>query len=121
MKSLRVYVIIQINLSAIFDTFQQFCILSTISTMRPNLQLIRVSQFLQQFKLDVKHKPGKKHIISNALSHLANINVSYSNPFNIQLDVLFTYNITLIEIYPSLISRILAGCEADNYWACLCC
>ena len=82
-----------------------------------NLRLVRVSQFLQQFNLDVRHKPGKEHIIPDALSRLASTNVGCSDPFHSELDALFTYNATLIEIHPNLISRILAGYEDDEYWA----
>lgn len=85
--------------------------------MRLNLQLVRASQFLQQFKLDVRHKPGKEHIIPDALSRLASANVGQADPSYSELDALFTYNTTLVEICPELISRILAGYEADNYWS----
>ena len=85
--------------------------------MRKNLRLVKASQFLQQFNLDVRHKPGKEHIIPDALNRLANTNVGYSDPSHSELDALFTYNATLIEIYPNLILRILAGYEDDEYWA----
>ena len=114
-KSSRAHVIIQIDHSAILDIFQQSSITWTTSTMRLNLQLVRASQFLQQFKLDVRHKPGKEHIIPDALSQLASANVGQANPSYSELDALFTYNTTLVEIHPELISRILAGYEADDY------
>lgn len=82
--------------------------------MRLNLRLGRVSQFLQQFKLDVCHKPRKEHIISDGLSQLASTNIGQANPFYSELDVLFTYNIIFIEIRPKLILRISAGYKADN-------
>ncbi len=85
--------------------------------MRINLCLVRTSQFLQQFRLDVRHKPGKEHIIPDALSRLASMNVGCSDPAHLELDASFTYNATLIEIHPNLISRILAGYEDDEYWA----
>ena len=85
--------------------------------MRMNLRLIRASQFLQQFRLDVRHKPGKEHIIPDVLSRLASTNVGCSDASHTELDALFTYNATLIEIHPDLISRILAGYEDDEYWA----
>ena len=36
-----------------------------------NVRLVRASQFLRQFQLDVRHKPGKEHIVPDALSRLA--------------------------------------------------
>lgn len=85
--------------------------------MRMNIRLVRASQFLQQFRLDVRHKPGKEHIIPDALSRLASTNVGCSDAFHSELDALFTYNATLIEIYSNLISMILAEYEDDKYWA----
>ena len=118
-KSSRARVIIQTDHSAILDILQQSSITSTTSTMRMNLRLVRASQFLQQLRLDVRHKPGKEHIISDALSRLASTNVGCSDASHSELNALFTYNATLIEIYPNLVSKILAGYEDDEYWACL--
>ena len=82
--------------------------------MRLNLRLIQASQFLQQFKLDVCHKLGKEYIIPNALNHLASTKMCHTNLQHSELDVLFTYNATLVKIYPVLVSRILAGYKADS-------
>ena len=116
-ESSRARVIIQTDHSAILDILQQSSITSTTSTMRMNLRLVRASQFLQQFRLDLRHKPGKEHIIPDALSRLASTNVGCSDASHSELDALFTYNSTLIEIQPDLVSRILAGYEDDEYWA----
>lgn len=85
--------------------------------MRLNLRLFRASQFLQQFKMDVRHMHGKEDIIPDALSQLASANVGQANPSYSELDTLFIYNTTLVEIWPELISRILAEYEANNYWS----
>ena len=85
--------------------------------MKLNLWLLRASQFLQQFRLDFRYKPGKEHIIPDALSRLTNTNIGCTNPFYSELDILFTYNTTLVKIHPILISRILASYEYDEYWA----
>ena len=116
-ESSRAHVIIQTDHSAILDILQQSSITSITFTMRLNLRLVRASQFLQQFKLDVRLKPGKEHIIPDALSRLASANVGQADPSYSELDAMFTYNTTLVEIHPELISRILAGYEADDYWS----
>lgn len=116
-ESSRAHVIIQTDHSAILNILQQSSITLTTSTMRMNLRLVRASQFLQQFRLDVRHKPGKEHIIPDALSRLASTNVGCSDASHSELDALFMYNATLIEIHPDLTSRILAGYEDDEYWA----
>ena len=44
--------------------------LSSSSVDKLNLWLIRASQYLLQFRLDVRHKPGKQHIVPDAWSWL---------------------------------------------------
>lgn len=87
-----------------------------ISTIRLNLRLVQASQFLQQFKLEVRHKPGKEHIIPNALNRLASAAPSPTNSQCSELDALYVYNITLIYIQPHLVSRILAGYDSNPWW-----
>ena len=116
-ESSKSNVIIQTYHSAIIDILQQSSVTSTTSTMRLNLRLVRASQFLQQFKLDVRYKPSKEHIVSDALSRLASANAQHPDSQQSELDALFTYNTTLLEIHPALVSRILAGYQADPWWA----
>lgn len=85
--------------------------------MRLNLWLIRTSQFLQQFKLDVRHKPGKEHIIPDALSRLANVNTDTAESSYSKLNALFLYITTLVEIHLTLVSRIIARYKADAWWS----
>ena len=85
--------------------------------MRINFRLVRASQFLPQFRLDVRHNSGKEHIISDALSRLASTNIGCSDLSHFELNALFTYNAILVEIYPGLILRILTGYKDDKYWA----
>lgn len=83
------------------------------------MQLVWTSQFLQQIKLDVRHKQKKEHNIPDTLSRLANTNVGSIDPGYSELDELFTYNATLVKIHPILVSRIVAGFEVNTYWSCL--
>lgn len=83
--------------------------------MRMNVRLVRASQFLQQFRLVVRHKPGKEHIIPDALSRLASANRAGHDEIYSELDALFTYHATLVEISPDLIKRILDGYLADDW------
>lgn len=76
--------------------------------IRLNLQLVITSQFFQQFKFDICHKSGKEHIMPDILSGLVSVNIYLANSSYSELDALFVYNIMLIEIHPTLISRILA-------------
>lgn len=116
-ESSKAKVIIQTDHLSIIDILQQSSITSTTSTMRLNLRLVRASQFLQQFRLDVRHKPRKEYIIPNALSRLANATPTPTDPYYSELDALYIYNTTLIKIHPHLVSRILAGYDSDPWWA----
>lgn len=50
--------------------------------MRMNVRLIRASQFLRQFQLDVCHKSDNDHIISDVLSRLTSFNHNQSDDSN---------------------------------------
>ena len=116
-ESSRAKVIIQTDHTAILDIMQQSSITSTSSTMRMNVRLVRASQFFRQFRLVVRHKPGKEHIIPDALSRLASANNTFQDDEYSELDSLFAYHTTLVEINPDLVKRILDGYAADSWWA----
>jgi hypothetical protein len=44
--------------------------LTTSSTDRLNMKLVRASMYLSQFRLDIRHRPGKSNVIPDALSRL---------------------------------------------------
>lgn len=112
----RAKIIIQTDHTAILDIIQQSSITSISSTMKINIHLVRASQFLHQFHLVVRHKPGKEHIISNALSRLASANDTFQDDEYSELDFLFAYHTTLVEINPDLVKRILERYAADSWW-----
>lgn len=72
--------------------------------MKRYLWPVQAFQFPQQFKFDVWHKQGKKQIISDTLSQFANANTWHPDSQYSELNVLLTYNIMLVKIYPALIS-----------------
>lgn len=49
--------------------------LTSSSTDKLNLRLVRASTYLSQFQLDVRYRPGKQHIIPNALSRLPAVQI----------------------------------------------
>lgn len=75
---------------------------------------MKTSQFLQQFLLVVQHKLSKKYIIPDALSRLASASHTRHNEVYSELNALFTYYATLVEINPNLIQRILNCYLADD-------
>ena len=58
--------------AAIVSIAWQTNLMTITATDKLNLHIIQALEYLQQFNLDVRHKPGKMHIILNALSCLAN-------------------------------------------------
>ena len=105
---------VQTDHSAILDIFKQSCIVSTTSTMRMNVRLVRVLQFLRQFRLEVTHKPGKEHILPDALSRLASCCPSVLPDDHSELDALFAA--TLVDMNEEFYSKLLEGYQEDNFW-----
>ena len=120
MESSRATVIIQTDQAAIFVIMQQSSITSTSFTMRMNVRLVRASQFVKQFYLIVRHKPGKEQIIPDALSRLASTNNLGHKLEYAKHDALFVYHTTLVRINPDLVKRILDGYASDRWWSWIC-
>ena len=104
--------------------------LSTSSTAKLNLRLIRASEYIQQFRdLEFRHKPGKKHIVPDALSRLPNTAAaatavteasSCQHPADGELEVLYGYAYTatcLVELSPELRQQLLDGYRKDSAWS----
>ena len=71
--------------------------LNTTSVEKLNLCLICVSEYLQHFQLDVHYHPGKSNVVPDALSHLANQEITPNTETT--LDVL--HSTTLVEMSAS--------------------
>ena len=110
-------IMIQTDHSAILDIIKQNSIVSTTSTMRINVRLVRASQFLRQFNLEVRHKPKKEYIISDALSRLASVNHGQESeiPQYSELDVLFTCS--LVEMSDDFRHRLVKGYKSDPWYS----
>ena len=84
--------------------------------MRINIRFIRASQFLKQFKLDVKHKFEKKYIISNALFRLININHNkkcFNSKYS-KLNALYEIFCSLITIFAKFHKRLIENYIIDR-------
>ena len=103
-ESSKLPVIIQIDHSAILDIIKhnQSSITSTTSTLRLNVRLIRASQCLKQFRLDVRHKPGKEHIVPDTLSRLASTKSSQLSEDHSELDVPYVCGTRAIDFGSSI-------------------
>ena len=107
-ESLRVRVIVQTDHSSLLDI---------MSTMRMNVRLVRASQFLCGFWLTIRHNPGKKHIVPDALNRLASTDSNLLDhvPEYAELDVLFAYSTTLVELRLTMLSMIIRGYGRDTW------
>ena len=73
--------------------------------MRINIRLVRVSQFLRLFQLDVRYKSKKKHIVLDALSRLvSNSKLSLLDNHS-ELDVLY-----------ARATQALSSCESLHFY-----
>lgn len=90
--------------------------LSTSSTDKLNLQLVRASDYVQRFPLVIKYKPNKHHIIPDALSRLeAEGKEVLEDKEEGELDVLFTT--TLIEMSKEFGENLIQGYKDDRFWS----
>lgn len=50
------------------------------------------------------------------MSQLASTNTQYPDPLYSELDTLFSYKTTLVEMHPTLVFQILVSYKADHLW-----
>ena len=99
--------------------------LTTSSTDQLNLGLVRASQYLQQFRLDVYHKAGKLHLVPDALSRLQARQSRATNEELVGSDagILDSLTadahptaITTVEMDNTFRRRVQDGYEQDGRW-----
>ena len=90
--------------------------------MRMNTRLVRASQFIQQFNLDIRHKSEKNHVISDALFRLASINENerlkneYSklDVLSVNATIVYAFNATLIQMNESFRKKLINNYKEDE-------
>ena len=108
--------------------------LSSISLERQNLHLVRASQFIQQFRLHIFHRPGKTNKIADTLSRLPYTDPSVpgtqDNLEDIPAPYIFkqptadqptAYLLTasVLQLSDDTKDRILRGYQSDTRWSAL--
>ena len=95
----------------------------TTSIEKLNLRLVRASEYLQRFPLNIYHKPGKSHYVPDALSRLATIrSIEHERARKEngegELDALcaYVYAASLVEMSPEFKARIVEGYKKDPAW-----
>ena len=79
-----------------------------------NFRFVRISNYIQRFDLDIRHKFDKQHIVSNALFKLASDNVNASNHDDDELNALFI--ISFVEMKSKFKQRILNDYKTNFNW-----
>ena len=108
--------------------------LTTSSTDKLNLRLVRASQYLSSFNIAVRHKSGKSNTVPDALSRLQGheqahkdqpgvLDVLYgrpTEPLNAGPDLpplpVITYHITLVEMSDDFKDRLKKAYREDTHW-----
>ena len=112
--------------------------LTTSSTDKLNLRLVRASQYLSSFDLEVKHKAGKSNVVPDALSRLKG--TPTPNDVTGALDALYAslaeegsgdpeeafnrpqdqdmpvFHVTLVEMKDSFKQRLIKEYKKDDQW-----
>ena len=92
--------------------------LTTTSTARLNLRLVRASEYIQRFRnLYFRYKPGKQHIVPDALSRLYSTITAPFDGTEGELDALYSYTYTtsaLVELSQELRKQLLEGYTRDS-------
>ncbi len=98
--------------------------LNTTSIDKLNLRLVRASEYLQRFPLDIHHKQGKANIVPDALSRLPIVNdtierLSKRDGYQQtdELEEIAAYPATFINMSDDFRSRLLDGYSKDERWA----
>ena len=103
--------------------------LSFSSTNKLNFRLVRVSDYIQRFDLNIRHKSSKSHLVSNVLSRLASLNDSQTSSKE-EFDALFTFvdvdtdhsdvdvyfTCSLVKMNETFRQKILDDYKVDASW-----
>lgn len=83
--------------------------LNTTSVEKLNLRLIRASEYLQRFRLDIRYKPGKSNIVPDALSRLASREYHPSDESSLDALSVQAFPVSLVEMSPEFRQRVIKG------------
>ena len=76
-----------------------------------------INEYLSRFQLDICHKPGKAHLVPDALLWLPSLNSTpLKDALMGELDALHRTSITLVQICDDFKEHIKAGYNTDQFW-----
>lgn len=92
------------------------------STDRSNIKLARAAEYIQRFDIQIYHRPGRQHIVADALSRLPS-RATNSPPNDDLLFTLFShtypaaaYTTTLVAMSPEFRDALISGYRTDPRW-----
>lgn len=91
--------------------------LSTTSIDRLNMKLVRASTYLSQFRVEVKHRPGKTNIMPDALSRLPAKTINSEVILDQPGFAHHTENGILLQLSPEFKKSLIQGYSEDKSWA----
>ena len=104
-------IIIYIDYESALEIVTQIILIITFID-KLNLRLIRISNYIQRFNLEIRHKSDKQHIIFDALSRL--ISDNHESKTESELNVLFT--IFLVQMKKIFRKRLIDDYKTDFNW-----
>ena len=84
------------------------------STKKLNLRLIRTSEYLQRFRLEIRHKPDKTNVIPDALSRLTSRSYRAKTDEFI-LDTVEDFPVSVITVNKAFRRRLLDGYQESRW------
>ena len=125
-KLAKTSTIVYTDHAAIVLIARQTNLMTTKATDKLNLQIIWALKYLQQFNLDIRHKPGKTHIIPDALSCLASCKETARSNVKDELEALaaavqeiWANPTTLVELSNDFNENLKTGYKNNLSWTCV--
>ena len=106
------FTIIFTNHDATLDIAKQTSMITAFID-KLNLRLVRVSDYIQRFDFELRHKSDKQHIVFDVLSRLVSFNTDVALEED-ELDVLFTT--ALMKIEKDFRKKLVADYISDLNW-----
>ena len=110
------FIIIFTNHDAILNIIKQINMI-TIFIDKLNFRLVRVSDYIQRFDVELRHKSNKQHIVLDVFFRLISFNTDVAFEKD-ELDALFTT--TLMKIEKSFRKKLVASYISDLNWKKIC-
>ena len=103
------FTIIFTNHDVVLNIIKQIS-MTTIFIDKLNFRFVRVSDYIQRFDVELRHKSDKQHIVSNVLFRFVNINIDIASNEK-ELNVLFI--VVFVEIEKDFRRKFVANYVND--------